>query len=188
MREPVKKVIDGEQYTFCQLPPKKSLKLLTRILKIIGAPIGAAIGTWDGAGPAEDVENILDREIDLGAVVRQLCDRLDENDVEYIVDMLLSQVLHAGKGEVSKVFDEHFGGRLTHLFKVIFAALEVEYADFFDGKFGDILRDIISGRLAQAQGQAQGQRQEAHGQVQGQAQGHAQVHGQVQATPQASPT
>jgi len=127
MREPVKKVIDGEQYTFCQLPPKQSLKLLTRILKIIGPALGGVVS-------GGNVESILELDIDLGMIVSQLCNRLDENDIEYIVDMLLSQVLHSGKGDLSRVFDEHFGGRLPHLFKVVAAALEVEYGDFFGGK------------------------------------------------------
>ncbi|MEW5803911.1 MAG: phage tail assembly chaperone [bacterium] len=142
MREPVRKDIDGEQYTFYQLAPKKSLKLLTRILKIIGGPIGTAIGK---DGMSMKAESLFDLDIDLGAVVGHLCRNLDENEVEAIVDSLMSQVFVDGKGEVSKVFDEHFGGRLPHLFKVVFAALEVEYGSFFDG-----MLDRIKQRLAEA--------------------------------------
>ena len=134
MREPVKKVIGGEEYTFCQLPPKKSLKLLTRILKLIGPALGGAMSE-DG-----DAKNIMD--LDLGMVVSQLCARLDENEIEYIIDMLLSQVLHSGKGNLAQVFDQHFAGRLPHLFNVLGAALEVEYNDFFDGKISDILSGV----------------------------------------------
>ena len=135
MREPVKKTIDGEQYTFCQLPARKNMKLLTRILKIVGPALGGAVS-------GGDVESIMDLDIDPGAIISQLCSRLDENEVEYIIDSLLSQVLCAGKGEVSKVFDQHFGGRLPHMFKVVAAALEVEYGDFFGGKLdiGNLLK------------------------------------------------
>ena len=31
-----------------------------------------------------------------------------------------------------KMFDEHFGGRLMHLYKVVQFTLEVNYKDFFD--------------------------------------------------------
>lgn len=127
MREPIEKTIDGEQYTFCQLPPKKSLKLLTRIVRIIGAPLGAAM---DGLKDAGDIRTALDADIDISMIVAALCDRLDENEVEAIVDTLLSQVIHAGQGEVSKRFDVLFGGRLAHLFKVLAEALKVEYGDF----------------------------------------------------------
>ena len=47
------------------------------------------------------------------------------------MDELLSQVLHAGQGEISKQFDAHFAGRLPHLFKVLTKALRVEYGRFF---------------------------------------------------------
>ncbi len=127
MREPVEKTIDGEQYTFCQLPPKKSLKLLTRIVRIIGAPLGAALDGIKGTG---DVRTALETDINISMIVSALCDRLDENEVEAIVDTLLSQVIHAGQGEVSKRFDVLFSGRLGHLFKVLAEALKVEYGDF----------------------------------------------------------
>jgi len=124
MRTPVELTIDGEQYTFCQLPPKRSLKLLTRIMRIVGGPLGAS---FKGGKPA------LDADIDLSVVVTALCDRLDENEVEAIVDELLSQVICAGRGEISRQFDAHFAGRLPHLFKVLGQAIRVEYGDFLAG-------------------------------------------------------
>ena len=128
MREPVEKTIDGEQYTFCQLPPKKSLKLLMRLLRIVGPTMGVAM---DGArGGRVDVKTLLEADIDIARIVSTLCERLDENEVEAIVDGLLSQTIHAGNGEVSKRFDVLFGGRLPHLFKVLAEALRVEYGDF----------------------------------------------------------
>jgi hypothetical protein len=131
MREPVEKIIDGEQYTFCQLPAKKSLKLLTRLTRIVGPSLGAALGT--SSEGAVGIKAMLDRHLDLGAVVAALCDRLEENEVEAIVDTLLSQVIHAGQGEVSQKFDVLFAGRLPHLFKVLGAALQLEYGDFLAG-------------------------------------------------------
>lgn len=132
MREPVDKVIDGETYTFCQLPPKKSLKLLTRLLRIIGPTVGAAM-EGIGAGNLGNVAALIGADIDLSVIVTALCDRLDENEVEAIIDTLLSQVIHNGQGEVSKKFDALFGGRLPHLFKVVGEALRVEYGDFLAG-------------------------------------------------------
>lgn len=131
MRTPTEVMIDGEQYTFCQLPPKRSLKLMTRIIRIIGGPLGAALnGVRSGKA---DFNSILDADMDFSMIVTALCDRLDENEVEAIVDELLTQVLHSGTGEVSKKFDAHFAGRLPHLFKVLAQALKVEYGDFLAG-------------------------------------------------------
>jgi hypothetical protein len=131
MRNPVEVMIDGQQYTFCQLPPKRSLKLMTRIIRIIGAPLGAALNNVKSG--QVDIRAMMNADIDFSVIVSALCDRLDENEVESIVDELLSQVLHAGKGEVSKQFDALFGGRLPHLFKVLAQALKVEYGDFLAG-------------------------------------------------------
>jgi hypothetical protein len=131
MRNPVEVNIDGEQYTFCQLPPKRSLKLMTRIIRIIGGPLGAAL---NGVNTGRvDMAMLMNADIDFSMIVTALCDRLDENEVEAIVDELLSQVLHAGTGEVSKKFDVHFAGRLPHLFKMLAQALKVEYGDFLAG-------------------------------------------------------
>jgi len=128
MRNPVEATIDGEQYTFHQLPAKRSLKLLTRLMRIAGPTIGAAL---DGIKSGRmDIKAVMDAEIDFSSIVTALCDRLDENEVEAIVDELLSQVLHAGQGEISQKFDAHFAGRLPHLFKVLTKALKVEYGDF----------------------------------------------------------
>ncbi len=128
MRNPVEVKIDGEQYTFCQMPPKRSLKLMTRIIRIIGAPLGAAFNGIKAGGA--DIGSVMDSDIDVSMIVAALCDRLDENEVEAIVDELLCQVLHAGRGEVSKQFDVIFAGRLPHLFKVLAQAVKVEYGDF----------------------------------------------------------
>jgi hypothetical protein len=145
MRDPVEKTIDGEQYTFCQLPPKKSLKLLTRLVRIVGPSVGAAMG-----GHA-DISVVLGQEINFEKIVSAICGRLDENEVESIVDDLLSQVIHNGQGEVSKKFDVIFGGRLPHLFKVVGEALRVEYGDFLAG-----MPDLKS--VIQRAGTIQGQR------------------------------
>ena len=138
MREPLERTIDGEKYTFCQLPAKKSLKLMTRIVRIIGAPIGAALGELPD-GDKVSMEVLLDRNFNMGAIVAALCDRLDEDEVEAIVDTLLSQVIHEGAGEISKQVDTHFAGRLPHLLKVLAAALSHEYGDFLAGGDGQLV-------------------------------------------------
>ena len=128
MRNPVEVMINNEQYTFCQMPPKRSLRLMTKIIRIVGAPLGAALNGIKA--DQVDIAALLEADLDFSMIVTALCDRLDENEVEAIVDELLSQVLHAGQGEVSKQFDVIFAGRLPHLFKVVGQALKVEYGDF----------------------------------------------------------
>lgn len=146
MREVVKKIIDGEEYTFCQLPVKTSLKLLTRIVKLIGGSIGK------GIGDSGSIDDLGDLDINVGMIISQLCEKIDDDLVTYIIDTALSQTMHSGDGEISKCFDMHFKKTgLPHLFKVAEAALEAEYGDFFGGKF-DLAGLVEKGR-AMIQGQ-----------------------------------
>lgn len=123
----IREIIDGEAYTFAYLPPRIALSLLSKIIKLIGPSIGAI------ANDADDGE-IDEKEINVGEAARLLCDRLDENEIMSMINTLLSQVTHEGKGDVIKSFDVIFTGRIRHLFSVVKKSLEVQYADFFDGK------------------------------------------------------
>jgi len=134
LREPVRKMIDGEDYTFCLLPPRQSVRLLTKIMKIIGP----ALGTIVEGNDLSNLDSVQDIDFDLSKAVSALFDHVNEDDVDMIIDALISQVIHKGTGDLSKSFDYHFQGRLPHLFKVIGAALEVQYGDFFAGKLGDL--------------------------------------------------
>ncbi len=145
-RETIVKTIDGLEYSFHQMPPKQSMRLLVRIFKVLGAPAGAAV-----SGTAGDTESILDKDLDLSRVMGALCDRLDEDVVESIIDDLLSQAICKGHGEVSRQFDVLFGGRLPHLFKVVAAALKAEYSDFFDAWSG-----VAGGLAAKLKGMTPG--------------------------------
>ncbi len=133
-REAVEKTIDEEVYIFHQMDPMTSVMILTKILKITGGSLGKAVDQVAKSG----IDNLIEAEVgeiaekmDIGSIVASLCDRLDENDIRQIIITMLEQVTCKGKGEVSKCFNVHFKGRVSHLLKVVGAALEVEYADFF---------------------------------------------------------
>ena len=129
MREAITREIDGEEYTFHQLAPKKSLRVLTKLMKILGGTAGKAVSS---ASSSADLLN----GVDAGSIISGIAERLDEDEVIVIVDIMFSTVLHSGEGDVSKAFDKLFGGRVFHLIKVLQASLEVEYQDFFDEKSG----------------------------------------------------
>lgn len=124
------KTIDGEVYEFYQLSPRKAVKILTRLLRIIGKPVGKAVGNVEGS--------VMDLELSgavMGEIVASLTDKLDEDVVLDTIEQLLEPVMCDGK-QVGKQFETHFAGRIGHLMKVVWAALEVNYSDFFDGGFG----------------------------------------------------
>lgn len=143
-RETVERDIDGEVYTFHQMDPMASVIILTKILKMTGTSLGKAADQVAKSG----IDNLMDAEVqevvekmDMGSIVASLCERLDENDIRQIIITMLEQVTCKGKGEVSKCFNVHFKGRVSHLLKVVKVALEVEYADFFGE--GSVLQGFL---------------------------------------------
>jgi len=131
------KEIDGDFYIFTLLKPRISLALLSRLVKIIGPPLGKAF-------PANiKIKEILDANIDIGGAVIELANRFNDKEVQDIIDILFTQVAHKGEGILSQelTYEKLFAGRIKHLFKVVSASLEVQYADFLEGK--DALATIL---------------------------------------------
>lgn len=127
MREEIKHKIDDEEYTFFQMNPIDSLKLLTKLTRLAGISIGKSL-------TGEKAESI-DTNLDVGTLIENIASRLDEDEVIEIVKTSLSQVIHSGEGELSKetAFNKVFGGRIDHLLRVVGMALKVEYSAFFGG-------------------------------------------------------
>lgn len=128
-RELIEKRVDGNVYSFQQFNTTKSLKIMSRLSKILLEPITLFFAS---AGGKASSGNLLDRQLDkdmLGKAVRSLTDRMDEDEVINLIKELTANdnLLVDGK----KVdFDTHYEGRLDHLFKVLYAALEVQYGNF----------------------------------------------------------
>lgn len=126
------RTIDGELYEFYQLSPRIAVKILTRLLKVVGSPVGEALGRSTGS------ESLLDLELKgdvMGNIVKALTERLDEDMVLNTIEELLQPVMCKGI-KVGPQFETHFAGRISHLMKVVWAALEVNYSDFFGEGFG----------------------------------------------------
>ena len=131
MRDPITKTIDDYEYTFRQLNARKSVKLFARIVKIIGPSLGYGL-------EGQDLKNVMDKPLNYGSMIEKLCERIDEDAIMSIIMELLDQTTCKGIGEVTKAFDEHFGGQINHLMKVIVEAFKVEYGNFLAGKLGRI--------------------------------------------------
>lgn len=135
-KQPQEITIDGETYIFAMLKPRFSSPLLVRVLRILAPSMGKAY-----SGPIK-LKEILDTPIDIGAAITELSLRLNEKEVQEIIDLLFTQVIHKGHGSLSNeaVIDELFSGRIKHMFKVVKTALEVQYADFLEGR--DLLQAV----------------------------------------------
>ncbi|MCK5603281.1 hypothetical protein KAR91_15465 [Candidatus Pacearchaeota archaeon] len=128
MRKTEEREIDGESYEFHQLGAIKAHSLLLKVGKIIGPTFGEMADSSKGG-----IEGLLDADIDLGSVIQGLFERADDKIVLGVITTLLSQAIHHGVGclQNEAIVDEHFAGRLPHMYKVILASAEVQYGDFF---------------------------------------------------------
>ena len=130
MRELASKEIDGLEYQFEQFGAKKSLKILFRLSKQIGKPLSLLVGSMSG----EKDKKLLDRDIKLDMIavaIDSLMSNLDSDEVITLMQDLAGD--HACICDGKKInFDSHYEGRLPHLFKVLWAAIEVQYGNFFD--------------------------------------------------------
>lgn len=130
--------IGEHEYFFSQLGASQSLKLLVRITKIVGEPLGLLIGQF--AAPKADKQAPREIKEDLiGLAMKSFMNALDENEVLDII-----KTLTAGTNGNQNVqcdgkninFDLHYDGRFDHLFEVLKAALEVQYGNFLSAILG----------------------------------------------------
>lgn len=139
MLEAKEKVIDGVSYKVHQLGARKALRMLQRIIKIVGPGIATGIQGVDGQGGFQAMAEMDIGKLALGQAVKELADRLDEAVVDGIVDEL-AQVTVVVKGDkqpaLSAIFDLHFAGKMKQLFQWLLFALEVQFGDFFGGPGG----------------------------------------------------
>lgn len=118
-REMQKYVEIGEtKYMVSVLPPTRSLKLLTRLSKIIGGPMSEL-----AKGEDEDRRQMIP------VAVKALLANLDEDRTVSVIKEILSCVSVDGK---MVNMERQFHGKLGELIKVCKEALEVNYADFLD--------------------------------------------------------
>lgn len=126
--ELLKKEIDGSTYEFEQFGAKKSTKLLIRLTKIIGPALSIAFSEITKAKSKEEAKKLS------GAVFGQAIQALilnvgDEDEAVALMETFASEKCLCDGKKI--VFDSHYQNRLLHLGKVLAAALEVQYGNFF---------------------------------------------------------
>lgn len=129
--ELIKRSIDGIEYGFQQLGAKQSLKVLLRLKRVVQGSVSMLLSSFE---PSETSISLFDRNINtdfIGKAIEALADKIDDDEVIDLIETLTAKdnVLWDGK---KIIFNTHYEGRLEHLFKVLGAALEVQYGNFFD--------------------------------------------------------
>ena len=119
--------VDGHEYEFQKFGATRALDVLSCITGVVGRPLGAVLGRLaQGKGLSTQITPDLAQEV-LGSLTRRL--RKHREDVFIVLKALTAEdVLCDGK---RIAFDAHYEDRLDHLFRVAYAALEVQYGSFF---------------------------------------------------------
>lgn len=125
--EPLTKTVDGLEYQFSKYGAKQGLKTLLRLSKMIGKPLAIAVGSAKGEGSLKDKQ--IDMSV-IGEAIQALTEQIDQDEVLSLVEQLTAtDALCDGK---KIIFNSHYEGRYGHMFKVMAAALEVQYGNFFE--------------------------------------------------------
>lgn len=142
MREPQKTTIGDVHYIVTPMSPIIASKLLTRLIKIVGEPIGklATLKKQEGA------KSLLDSELDgklIGEALSALTDKLDESEMESILKRIIAPeyvTFSTDGGDFKKLtsIDGHFSehGGMAGMFKVARFVLETNYSDFLKDLVG----------------------------------------------------
>jgi hypothetical protein len=141
--------VDGRQYEFEKWGAEESLSTLLKLSKIAGKPLAQAIAAIGGDAISIDTKLHLDAGL-LSTAISALMESMDEGTTVSLIKKLSSEKVLCDGAKIS--FNSHYQDRLDHLFKVVAAALEVQYGNFFGALLGLVggKRPIIS-TLAQAQ-------------------------------------
>ena len=137
-REVETKRIDDEKYACRMMPATKGQKVLIRLTELVGRPalvMTAGVIRSEGEVEVHDI-------IELGT--RIIFERLTDDEADATIKDVLDGVMVENGGEVLKNFDEHFRGRIMHLYKVFAWALEVNYRDFFDAALSSDLKETVT--------------------------------------------
>ena len=116
--------LDGNEYTITMLPADQGLKVLTRLTKLVGAPL------MELGKAQKDKEHMMDH---LKNAVILLGERMEEDEVVSLVIKLLSCVIYKPHGSYSldKKWTTHFQGKYGQLFKLLTEVVDYNYEDFF---------------------------------------------------------
>ena len=131
--EEQKKVISGCTYTVYMLPPRQANKILIRIVKTVGPSLGVLIEELPDDAVKGGLKGLMDNvDIDgafIGKVAKELCERLDENEIERMMDTF-AKVSEVNGVNLLSVFDGHFHGKIGELYAWFAFALQANFQDF----------------------------------------------------------
>lgn len=144
-KKPVTKEIENKTFEFYPLSPRESLRLVTRLSKLLAEPFGLIMDSAGGKGKGGLIKNLFDGDIGsdvFGKAMRSLTERLDEKEVEDTCYMLLEKVhgqFEGDRGTRPLNIEVDFAGDFGLFMQVVFASAEVNFGSFLRGKLGGVI-------------------------------------------------
>lgn len=123
-----KRTIDGNEYTFYQFPATQGTKVLMRLAKLVGEPLGML-----GGGVLKDgIQSAVgaNAETAIGKAVKALTENIDVEDTFDLIKTFFDHVQHKGNA-LSDIYDVHFQGKYSLIVKLLKVAIEVQFGNFF---------------------------------------------------------
>lgn len=170
MLEKKTKVINGHNYEVTQLPYKRGRKLFLRLYKALGPVLAEALANAPVDGKVGQLQEMKVSKLlpSMTAVIRELADRMTEEDFAYMEQELASctnfdpeggEKFRPLKGEMELLF----AGNYIESFQWLGFALKVQFFDFLDeSELGTKLRNLIQTvKALQSQSTSTGQPKES---------------------------
>lgn len=118
-------VVDELTYEFEKWGAEESYDVLLDLVKLCGEPLGLLVGTFFGKG---EIDEDINPDV-FGVVFRGLTAGIgDKALVKTITKKLVANSVLCNGQKVT--FNTHYKDRLDHMFRVLWAALEVQYGNF----------------------------------------------------------
>lgn len=127
--------IDGEKYEFEKWGADEGVDVLLDIARIVGKPLGMAIGSLMGSD--EDGNKGADKSFNpdvIAQIMEALSQSLDKATCKVLIKKLSSEKIYCNGAPIK--FNLHYQDRYSHLMKVVSAATEVQFGNFFGAVLG----------------------------------------------------
>lgn len=132
--------INGSVYRLTTLPTKRGQRLLAKMKRLAVPAVAKGIGSAAAgqALQAKGLAGLLDLNLGVGLAdgVTMLFERVTEDDQQHILGELMLDAMVKPEGaekmvKMSDVYEDHFSGRISELYKVALEALKLNYPDFW---------------------------------------------------------
>lgn len=116
--------LDGNEYILTKYPARKGLKLLAKLSKILGEPLGYVL--------SQDMDKNVDPQM-IGKGLSLLFNNIDPDDFVDLCEEIFNGQLIVIKGQnidINDVLDVHFAGESDKIMSLVFEVLKFQYQNF----------------------------------------------------------